>query len=71
LTGIQFGKPGSGKGTLSSKLIAKYDVSQLSAGDILRTHILERSVPETILLSIFKPDSPFFTEPKSAVLQRE
>ncbi|PVG02853.1 ADK-domain-containing protein [Serendipita vermifera] len=38
---LMFGKPGSGKGTLSAKLINKYDVSQLSAGDILRTHITE------------------------------
>lgn len=38
---LMFGKPGSGKGTLSTKLITKYDVSQLSAGDILRAHITE------------------------------
>jgi Adenylate kinase len=38
---FQFGKPGSGKGTLSAKLTTKYDVSQLSAGDLLRAHINE------------------------------
>jgi len=38
---LMFGKPGSGKGTLSSKLTAKYDVSQVSAGDVLRALMLE------------------------------
>jgi dephospho-CoA kinase len=38
---MQFGKPGSGKGTISNKLIKKYDVSQLSAGDLLRAQIAE------------------------------
>ncbi|KAG8827464.1 hypothetical protein FRC19_002917 [Serendipita sp. 401] len=38
---LMFGKPGSGKGTLSSKLISKYEVSQISAGDLLRAHISE------------------------------
>ncbi|CCA72375.1 probable ADK2-adenylate kinase, mitochondrial [Serendipita indica DSM 11827] len=38
---LMFGKPGSGKGTLSNKLINKYDVSQLSAGDLLRSNIAE------------------------------
>ncbi|KAG8822962.1 hypothetical protein FRC17_009434, partial [Serendipita sp. 399] len=38
---LMFGKPGSGKGTLSSKLISKYEVSQLSAGDLLRAQITE------------------------------
>ncbi|PWY97285.1 ADK-domain-containing protein [Testicularia cyperi] len=33
------GSPGSGKGTQSSKLLAKYSFSVLSAGDVLRSHI--------------------------------
>jgi len=37
-----FGKPGAGKGTLSSKLVKKYDIVSLSTGDILRQNILER-----------------------------
>jgi hypothetical protein len=41
MVNFQFGKPGSGKGTLSAKLTTKYDVSQLSAGDLLRSHITE------------------------------
>jgi len=36
-----FGKPGAGKGTLSSKLVKKYDIMALSTGDILRQNILE------------------------------
>jgi len=38
-----FGKPGAGKGTLSSRLTSKYDVSFLSAGDILRQNIADRT----------------------------
>ncbi|KDN42744.1 ADK-domain-containing protein [Tilletiaria anomala UBC 951] len=33
------GCPGSGKGTLSSRLLKKFDVQYLSAGDVLRSHI--------------------------------
>jgi adenylate kinase family enzyme len=36
-----FGKPGAGKGTLSARMTKKYDIMQLSAGDLLRTHIAE------------------------------
>ena len=35
---------GAGKGTLSSKLIAKYDLAFLSAGDMLRQNIAEKQV---------------------------
>jgi len=40
---VMFGKPGAGKGTLSSKLVKKYDIMSLSTGDILRQNILERT----------------------------
>lgn len=40
---VMFGKPGSGKGTLSSRLVKKYDVMSLSTGDLLRQHIAERT----------------------------
>ncbi|KAI6036259.1 hypothetical protein PISMIDRAFT_107800 [Pisolithus microcarpus 441] len=40
---VMFGKPGSGKGTLSSRLAKKYDVLSLSTGDLLRQHIAERT----------------------------
>lgn len=40
---VMFGKPGAGKGTLSAKLVNKYDIMSLSTGDILRQNILERT----------------------------
>lgn len=38
-----FGKPGAGKGTLSQRLIKKYDLVSVSTGDLLRRHIAERT----------------------------
>ncbi|KAJ7774900.1 ADK-domain-containing protein [Mycena metata] len=40
---IVFGKPGAGKGTLSARLVKKYDILSLSTGDLLRQHIAERT----------------------------
>lgn len=40
---LMFGKPGAGKGTLSTKLTQKYDLSFLSTGDLLRHEIAEGS----------------------------
>ncbi|PCH38008.1 adenylate kinase [Wolfiporia cocos MD-104 SS10] len=40
---LMFGKPGAGKGTLSARLVKKYDVLSLSTGDLLRQHIAERT----------------------------
>jgi nucleoside-triphosphate--adenylate kinase len=39
---IMFGKPGAGKGTLSARLVKKYDILALSTGDLLRQHITEK-----------------------------
>ena len=36
---ILFGPPGSGKGTQSEKLVAKYNLKHLSTGDLLRSEI--------------------------------
>jgi adenylate kinase len=36
---ILFGPPGSGKGTQSEKLVAKYNLQHLSTGDIFRSEI--------------------------------
>lgn len=40
---LMFGKPGAGKGTLSARLVDKYDILSLSSGDLLRKHIAERT----------------------------
>ncbi|GJE87163.1 nucleoside monophosphate kinase [Phanerochaete sordida] len=40
---LMFGKPGAGKGTLSGRLVKKYDIVSLSTGDLLRQHIAERT----------------------------
>jgi len=40
---ILFGPPGSGKGTQSEKLIAKYQLKHLSTGDILRSEIAAKT----------------------------
>lgn len=40
---ILFGPPGSGKGTQSEKLIAKYGLKHLSTGDILRSEIAQET----------------------------
>ncbi len=40
---ILFGPPGSGKGTQSEKLIAKYNLKHLSTGDLLRSEISHKT----------------------------
>ena len=40
---ILFGPPGSGKGTQSEKLIAKYSLKHLSTGDLLRSEIAQQT----------------------------
>lgn len=40
---ILFGPPGSGKGTQSEKLIAKYELKHLSTGDLLRSEIANKT----------------------------
>ena len=40
---ILFGPPGSGKGTQSEKLIAKYGLKHLSTGDLLRNEISQQT----------------------------
>jgi adenylate kinase len=41
---ILFGPPGSGKGTQSEKLMAKYGLKHLSTGDLLRSEIANQTV---------------------------
>ncbi|KAJ9126141.1 hypothetical protein QFC24_002414 [Naganishia onofrii] len=38
-----FGKPGSGKGTLSARLVQKYDLHFVSTGDVLRREIMNKT----------------------------
>ena len=40
---ILFGPPGSGKGTQSEKLVAKYQLKHLCTGDLLRKEIAEQT----------------------------
>lgn len=40
---ILFGPPGSGKGTQSERLIARYGLKHLSTGDLLRSQIAEKT----------------------------
>lgn len=40
---ILFGPPGSGKGTQSEKIIAKYSLKHLSTGDLLRSEIAQQT----------------------------
>jgi adenylate kinase len=40
---ILFGPPGSGKGTQSEKLMAKYGLKHLSTGDLLRSEIAQQT----------------------------
>jgi adenylate kinase len=40
---ILFGPPGSGKGTQSEKIIAKYGLKHLSTGDLLRSEIAQQT----------------------------
>jgi nucleoside-triphosphate--adenylate kinase len=49
-----FGKPGAGKGTLSARLMGKYDVMSLSTGDLLRAHIAERTTVGKLAEGIMK-----------------
>lgn len=41
---ILFGPPGSGKGTQSEKLIARYGLKHLSTGDLLRSEINRQTI---------------------------
>ncbi|KAH9079530.1 ADK-domain-containing protein [Lactarius deliciosus] len=41
---IMFGKPGAGKGTLTTRLARKHDILSISTGDLLRQHIAEKVV---------------------------
>ena len=41
VTSLITGPPGGGKGTLSKKIVANFDVAHISTGDVLRAHVRE------------------------------
>lgn len=66
---VLFGAPGSGKGTQSEKLIAKYGLHHISTGEVLRKHIKEGTelgktadsyiskgqlIPDTLMIGILR-----------------
>lgn len=40
---IIIGAPGSGKGTISSRIVKDFGMKHLSSGDLLRTQILQKT----------------------------
>lgn len=40
---IILGAPGSGKGTISSRIVRKFDMKHISSGDLLRNNILKKT----------------------------
>ena len=43
---VIFGPPGAGKGTQSKFIVKKYNIYQLSTGDLLRSEINNGTEPE-------------------------
>lgn len=52
------------QGTLSSRLVKKYDITSISTGDLLRQHISQKCVLQLYSISIINRN--FGTEPKWA-----
>ena len=57
---IIFGPPGAGKGTQSDFIIKKYNLFQLSTGEILRNEIKNKTDLGLKIASIKSSDTLFF-----------
>lgn len=50
---IIIGAPGSGKGTISSRIVKDFGMKHLSSGDMLRAQILQKTGNVTFLFFVF------------------
>ena len=62
---IILGAPGSGKGTISTKILDKFDTIHVSTGDLLRDHIarstaLGKAAAGVMKAGLLVPDSTMF-----------
>ena len=46
---VIFGPPGAGKGTQSKYILSKYNLHQLSTGELLRNEIIKKTMPSVNL----------------------
>ena len=52
---VIFGAPGSGKGTQSERIVAKYGLNHISTGEVLRGEIAAyRSYPVSICQGMYR-----------------
>lgn len=50
---IIIGAPGSGKGTISSRIVKDFGMKHLSSGDMLRAQILQKTGNVTFFFFVF------------------
>ena len=43
LRALIMGPPGSGKGTIATRIVKDFDLKHLSSGDVLRTNIINKT----------------------------
>ena len=70
------GPPGAGKGTISSRISSTFDLTHLSSGDLLRTHISEgtsvgREVTHYLSQGLLVPDPLMVSLILHAISERE
>lgn len=79
---VIFGAPGSGKGTQSEKIVAKYGINHISTGDVLRAEIKGGTelgkiakgyidqgqlIPDELIIDILAKTLDSFTESKGVI----